>query len=165
MAIIVDKTTIPGITLITDNVTGGITTAVNYTTELSNIATALGTLATNSTTISTTLTALETSVATLVTNSTSIRTTLSSINTTLASMETNLSTLSSNSTTMTTNGSTTGIHIKSPYDDFTMVSIYKLLIEQGKALDTTTAVSQSEQTAALATIANYVTHIKTLGSF
>ena len=163
MALTLNTNTISGTTIVTDSVTGGI--VIDVSPLLSRIAIALETIATNSTTISNTLSTLETNVATLATNSTTISGTLTDVDSKISTIATNSTLMEDHQHRLRTLGDTTGVHIKSPYDDFTMVSIYRLLVEQGKAADLTEAVSQADQTAALAAISSYVERIQSLSNF
>lgn len=48
-----------------------------------------------------------------------------------------------------------GIHVIGPYDWFSMITVYKLLVEQGKMLDTQDNVSAAEQAQSNALIDGY----------
>ena len=117
--------------------TAGTTTiadaAVDYSTVYATIATALSTIATNSTSI-------KDSLATIATQTT----TVASQTTTVASQTT---TLASNSTTITGLATGNGIHIVGAYDVFGLVSIYRMMIEQAKILESTGDAPTSEKVA------------------
>ena len=57
-------------------------------------------------------------------------------------------------------GEGSGIRMIGPYEIFGMISLYRLMIEQAKALDTTDKVSASTQAAALAEVARVSNLIK-----
>jgi len=59
----------------------------------------------------------------------------------------------------------TGVHTVSPYDNFSLISIYKILVEQGKILDQTGNVDTVTQDAAISAISDYVNKFKLFREF
>lgn len=54
-----------------------------------------------------------------------------------------------------------GFRIKSPYEIFSMVAIYKLFIEEGKIFDFEKIITEQEKSAALAEVIQYMQKINT----
>ena len=108
---------------------------IDYSSYYTSIATALGTIASNSTDI-------KNSLATIATQTTII----ASRNTTIASALTNIE---SHQNKLRQLGEGPGIHIIGAYESFGMVTLYRLLIEQAKILDSAEAASESQVTAAI----------------
>jgi hypothetical protein len=92
------------------------------------IATSLGTIATNSTTMATNSTTMATNITTIATKLTAIETYQKK---------------------MKELGEGPGIRVVGPYEVFGMISIYRLLIEQAKILDSAESASASQIQAAL----------------
>jgi hypothetical protein len=139
--------TSPGTTTIED-------AGVDYSGTYTTIATALGTIATNSTSIKDNIALIKDSLATIATQTT----TLATQTTTVASQTT---TLASNSTTITGLATGNGIHIIGAYDGFGLVTLYKLLVEQAKILDTSGGAASPEQIqASLNEITRVVSQIR-----
>lgn len=82
------------------------------------------------------------SLETLATNSISIAASVASV--------------ASNFTTITNLSTGTGIHTVKAHDWLGVAALYRLFVEQGKILDTSTYVSTSTQTVALAELETYV---------
>ena len=108
---------------------------IDYSSYYTSIATALGTIASNSTDI-------KNSLATIATQTTII----ASRNTTIASALTNIE---SHQNKLRQLGEGPGIHIIGAYESFGMVTLYRLLIEQAKILDSAETASESQVTAAI----------------
>ncbi len=102
--------------IIRDVRSGSIT--VDYTAFVERAVTALETIASNSTSIKNSLNTIENSVNSGSTNLLSVLSDIQSYQQRLKEL-----------------GETTGIRIKSPYETFGMISIYKLLVEEGKILE------------------------------
>jgi hypothetical protein len=73
-----------------------------------------------------------------------------------------ITSIANNIATITSLGSGKGIHTIGPYDWAGLAAIYKLMIEQGKALDTTLNANASVQASALAAFSTYLTKIENL---
>ena len=138
MSVTLTTQTIDGKSVVvgTDDATGDVSVAVDYSTLLNGIATSLETLSTNSTTIK---------------NSTD------SIASDLGSTEQHIHDIRDL-------GSETGsgIRVVSPYDQFSMIALYRYLILQGKLLDTSKYVSPAEQAQAAAKVPDLIQDIKNL---
>ena len=120
----------------------GVSIAIDYTTYYDRIATALETMATQTTTIAT--------------QTTTIATRLTAISTDIDTIASNSTTIKDKQTAMETYqkklkelGEGVGIRVIGPYEVFGMISIYRLLIEQAKILDTTESASASQIQAAI----------------
>jgi hypothetical protein len=120
----------------------GVSIAIDYTTYYDRIATALETMATQTTTIAT--------------QTTTIATRLTAISTDIDTIASNSTTIKDKQTAMETYqkklkelGEGSGIRVIGPYEVFGMISIYRLLIEQAKILDTTESASASQIQAAI----------------
>ena len=134
----------------------GVSIAIDYTTYYDRIATALETMATQTTTIATQtttiatrLTAISTDIDTIASNSTTIKdkqTTIAEKQTTIAEKQTAMETYQKKLKEL---GEGVGIRVIGPYEVFGMISIYRLLIEQAKILDTTESASASQIQAAI----------------
>ena len=127
----------------------GVSIAIDYTTYYDRIATALETIATQTTTIATQTT-------TIATQTTTIATRLTAISTDIDTIASNSTTIKDKQTAMETYqkklkelGEGVGIRVIGPYEVFGMISIYRLLIEQAKILDTTESASASQIQAAI----------------
>ena len=127
----------------------GVSIAIDYTTYYDRIATALETMATQTTTIATQtttiatrLTAIATDIDTIASNSTTIK----DKQTTIAEKQTAMETYQKKLKEL---GEGVGIRVIGPYEVFGMISIYRLLIEQAKILDTTESASASQIQAAI----------------
>ena len=127
----------------------GVSIAIDYTTYYDRIATALETMATQTTTIATQTT-------TIATQTTTIATRLTAISTDIDTIASNSTTIKDKQTAMETYqkklkelGEGVGIRVIGPYEVFGMISIYRLLIEQAKILDTTESASASQIQAAI----------------
>ena len=127
----------------------GVSIAIDYTTYYDRIATALETMATQTTTIATQTT-------TIATQTTTIATRLTAISTDIDTIASNSTTIKDKQTAMETYqkklkelGEGSGIRVIGPYEVFGMISIYRLLIEQAKILDTTESASASQIQAAI----------------
>lgn len=144
----------------------GVSVDIDYTTFYDRIATAVETMATNST-------AIKTAVETMATNSTTLATNSTTMATNSTTMATNSTTIAANTTAIAALhleiknilelirsyqevikglavGS--GIHVISPYETFSISTLWKLLILEGKILEeynTDKLVSASEQQRAL----------------
>ncbi len=115
------------------------TTAMEIT--LVAIAASLATMATNSTTMANNSTTIATNTTTIANNSTTIATnstTIAEKQTIIAEKQTAMETYQKRLKEL---GEGTGIHVLGPYEWFGLISIYKLMIEQGKVLDDTDNVS------------------------
>ena len=110
------------------------------------IATSLGTMATNSTTMATNSTTMATNSTTMATNITTIASKLTAIET----YQKKLKEL----------GEGSGIRVIGPYEVFGMISIYRLLIEQAKILDSAETASASQIQAALSEVTRLSERIK-----
>jgi len=108
----------------------GVAIAIDYTTYYERIATALENISTQTTTIATRLTAISTDIDTIASNSTTIK----DKQTAMETYQKKLKEL----------GEGSGIRVIGPYEVFGMISIYRLLIEQAKILDTTESASDSQ---------------------
>jgi len=108
----------------------GVAIAIDYTTYYDRIATALENISTQTTTIATRLTAISTDIDTIASNSTTIK----DKQTAMETYQKKLKEL----------GEGSGIRVIGPYEVFGMISIYRLLIEQAKILDTTESASDSQ---------------------
>ena len=141
----------------------GVSIAIDYTTYYDRIATALETMATQTTTIATQTTTIATQTTTIATRLTAIATdidTIASNSTTIKDKQTTIAekqtTIAEKQTAMETYqkklkelGEGVGIRVIGPYEVFGMISIYRLLIEQAKILDTTESASASQIQAAI----------------
>ena len=103
------------------------------------IATSLDTMATNSTTMATNSTTMATNITTIATKLTAIET---------------------YQKTMKELGEGPGIRVIGPYEVFSMISIYRLLIEQAKILDSAESASASQIQAALTEVTRLSERIK-----
>jgi hypothetical protein len=122
----------------------GVAIAIDYTTYYDRIATALENISTQTTTIATRLTAISTDIDTIASNSTTIKdkqTTIAEKQTTIAEKQTAMETYQKKLKEL---GEGSGIRVIGPYEVFGMISIYRLLIEQAKILDTTESASDSQ---------------------
>jgi hypothetical protein len=108
----------------------GVAIAIDYTTYYDRIATALENISTQTTTIATRLTAISTDIDTIASNSTTIK----DKQTAMETYQKKLKEL----------GEGSGIRVIGPYEEFGKISIYRLLIEQAKILDTTESASDSQ---------------------
>ena len=111
----------------------GVSIAIDYTTYYDRIATALETMATHTTTIAT--------------QTTTIATTITSIE--------------SHQNKLRQLGEGPGIHIIGAYDVFGMITLYRLLIEQAKILDSAESASESQITAAITEATRLAQQIRT----
>ena len=103
------------------------------------IATSLGTMATNSTTMATNSTTMATNITTIASKLTAIETYQKK---------------------MKELGEGPGIHFIGPYEVFSMISIYRVLIEQAKILDSAESASASQIQAALSEVTRLSERIK-----
>lgn len=103
------------------------------------IATSLDTMATNSTTMATNSTTMATNITTIATKLTAIETYQKK---------------------MKELGEGPGIRVIGPYEVFSMISIYRLLIEQAKILDSAESASASQIQAALTEVTRLSERIK-----
>jgi hypothetical protein len=103
------------------------------------IATSLGTMATNSTTMAANSTTMATNITTIATKLTAIETYQKK---------------------MKELGEGPGIRVVGPYEVFSMISIYRLLIEQAKILDSAESASASQIQAALSEVTRLSERIK-----
>ena len=117
----------------------GVSIAIDYTTYYDRIATALETMATNSTTMATNSTTMATNITTIASKLTAIET-----------YQKKLKEL----------GEGSGIRVIGPYEVFGMISIYRLLIEQAKILDSAETASASQIQAALSEVTRLSERIK-----
>ena len=117
----------------------GVSIAIDYTTYYDRIATALETMATNSTTMATNSTTMATNITTIASKLTAIET-----------YQKKLKEL----------GEGSGIRVIGPYEVFGMISIYRLLIEQAKILDSAESASASQIQAALSEVTRLSERIK-----
>ena len=120
----------------------GVAIAIDYTTYYARIATALETIATQATTI-----AAQTTIVAAQTTTIAAQTTIVAAQTTIvASKQTAMETYQKKLKEL---GEGSGIRVIGPYEVFGMISIYRLLIEQAKILDTTESASASQIQAAI----------------
>ena len=131
----------------------GVSIAIDYTTYYDRIATALETMATQTTTIAT--------------QTTTIATRLTAISTDIDTIASNSTTIKDKQTAMETYqkklkelGEGVGIRVIGPYEVFGMISIYRLLIEQAKILDSAETASASQIQAALSEVTRLSERIK-----
>jgi hypothetical protein len=108
---------------------------IDYSSYYTSIATALGTIASNSTDI-------KNSLATIATQTTIVASQTTTIAGALTSIE-------SHQNKLRQLGEGPGIHIIGAYESFGMVTLYRLLIEQAKILDSAEAASASQIQAAI----------------
>lgn len=80
----------------------------------------------------------------------------------LATIATKLTSIESHQATMKTLAEGKGIHIISPYEWLNYSTLYRLLVEQGQALNATETVSAAEQTKALGVLKTYLEKISNL---
>ena len=113
----------------------GVAIAIDYTTYYARIATALETIATQATTI-----AAQTTIVAAQTTIVAAQTTI------VASKQTAMETYQKKLKEL---GEGSGIRVIGPYEVFGMISVYRLLIEQAKILDTTESASASQIQAAI----------------
>jgi len=166
MALTVNTTLISGTRIITDDVSGSV--AVDYTTQLSaltsaltSISTALNDINTAANVGNTTLNTISNNIAALAAASASPETIeeIKRIADALEELKAVQAEVEQHQKAIKTLAEGSGIHTLGPFDLFQMVSVYKLLVEQGKASDVTDAVASEEQTAALANTIEYINKI------
>ena len=121
--------------------TGGIAIAYDYSDFYERIATALETIATTST---------------------QIASSLQSIAGTLSSVDVTLTAIADDVRIITTQSTGTGIHTVGAHDWMGYMALYRLFIEEGKILDTSTYVSTSSTAEALTAVEEYVQKINDL---
>jgi hypothetical protein len=127
----------------------GVAIAIDYTTYYDRIATALENISTQTTTIATQVTTIAAQTTTIATQATTIAaqtTIVATQTTTVASKQTAMETYQKKLKEL---GEGSGIRVIGPYEVFGMISIYRLLIEQAKILDTTESASASQIQAAI----------------
>ena len=102
------------------------------------------------------LNTINTNIGTITTNTGTIATNIDTMSTNIATqtvaitgLKIDLDILAANSTIMKNLAQGTGIRIIGPYEVFGMISVYRLLIEQAKILDTTESASASQIQAAI----------------
>lgn len=169
MALQINTSLIAGTTVVYDDTLGGV--AIDYTSQLESIANSLVTLTGNSTpadpvdltALTTTLQGIAESLSSIVSSSNleplvGHIATIATETTTIAEKQTAIETYQKKVKELAEGA---GIHILSPYEMFQMVTIYRLLVEQGKILDTSGDVSDAEKTAAIAKVAEYLTRVDT----
>ena len=125
----------------------GVSIAIDYTTYYDRIATALETIATNSTTVATNSTTVATNSTTMATNSTTMATNSTTMATNTTTIASKLPAIETYQKKMKELGEGPGIHFIGPYEVFGLVSIYRMMIEQAKILESTGDAPTSEQVA------------------
>ena len=118
------------------------TPTYNYGSVYGNISTYLNQVREELADINVDTTASAASLGIMATNSTTMATNIATIATKLTAIETYQK-------KMKELGEGPGIHVIGPYEVFSMISIYKLLIEQAKILDSAESASASQIQAAL----------------
>jgi hypothetical protein len=119
---------------------------IDYSSYYTSIVTALQTIASNSTDIKNSLATIATQTTTLATQTTTLATTTGLIE--------------GHQSRLRGLGEGDGIHIVGAYDAFGMVTLYRLLIEQAKILDTTAAASPEQIEASIAEVERVVALIR-----
>lgn len=135
--------------------TDDISVAIDYTEYYERIATALETIATNSATIASSISSIETDIDIMTDNSTTIK----DKQTTIADKQTAMETYQKKLKEL---GEDRGIHVVGPYEWLGLLSIYRLLIEQGKILDETENVDQTKVAESLQAVTQYLNKINGL---
>lgn len=134
----------------------------DYTSSITNITNELNDIDTDTTSIAAQILLVASSLATIASNSTNIKNSLASIENSLTGGSTTvisvLSAMEEHSRKMKELGDTTGIKIRSPFEAFGMVSIYKLLVEEAAVLQLE-KVPDAKKDEALKTIKYYIDRI------
>lgn len=137
-------------------------TVPDYSGAITNITSELNDIDTDTTSMAAQILLIAASLATMASNSTSIKNSLTTIENSVNSGSTNLLSVLSDiqgyQQRLKDLGETTGIRIRSPYETFGMVSIYKLLIEEGKILELD-KVSDAKRDEAYRTLQYYFDQI------
>jgi hypothetical protein len=142
----------------------------NISTYLNQIKTELSQIDTDTTASTATLALIAVSLSTLAANSTTMATnttTIAANTTTIAEKQTTIAekqtTIAEKQTAMETYqkklkelGEGRGIHVIGPYEWMSLLSIYRLFVEQGKILDAQENASPADQAAALQKLKSYV---------
>ena len=129
--------------------------AYDYSPYYERIATSLETIATQVTALTTQTTIIATQSVTLASQTTIIATNTTAISNTLSDIE-------GHQQKVRELAEGTGIRMIGPYDVFGMVSIYRLLIEKAKILETDgTTATLAQKEASLAEVSRLVSLIKT----
>jgi len=163
MAIRTEKITIYGedsspyeINVIVDDALGGL--AIDYTQSINDLNLHLDRIAT----------ALEPSDSSILadnlsnsTNTVDLTEIIEQVTRVADSLETtdNSPNIADNISTIRKLGESTGIRTDSPYEYLTLISIYKLLIEENKLFDTTRSISETEKDQIKQKLAEYVDRI------
>jgi hypothetical protein len=120
---------------------------IDYSSYYTSIVSALQTIANNSTDIKNSLATIATQTTTLATQTTTLTTTMGEIE--------------GHQQKLRELGQGDGIHIVGAYDAFGMVTLYRLLIEQAKILDTAEAASPEQIAASIDEVERVVGLIRT----
>jgi hypothetical protein len=125
------------------------TPTYNYGSVYGNISTYLNQVREELADINVDTTASAASLGIMATNSTTMATNSTTMATNIATIATKLTAIETYQKKMKELGEGPGIHVIGPYEVFSMISIYKLLIEQAKILDSAESASASQIQAAL----------------
>ena len=125
----------------------------NISTYLNQVREELADINVDTTASAARLLLIATSLGTMATNSTTMATNITTIASKLTAIETYQK-------KMKELGEGPGIHFIGPYEVFSMISIYRLLIEQAKILDSTESASASQIQAALSEVTRLSERIK-----
>ena len=125
----------------------------NISTYLNQVREELADINVDTTASAARLLLIATSLGTMATNSTTMATNITTIATKLTAIETYQK-------KMKELGEGPGIHVIGPYEVFSMISIYRLLIEQAKILDSAESASASQIQAALSEVTRLSERIK-----
>jgi hypothetical protein len=124
--------------------TGGTNGTINipdYTSELGRIATALETIATQSTTIAAQTTTIATQTTTLASRLTDIE---------------------AHQQKLRELGEGPGIHVISPYEWFSLITTYRLLIDQGKIFEDPSTLTPEQLQSAKNAVNSFINRIREL---
>jgi hypothetical protein len=125
------------------------TPTYDYGSVYGNISTYLNQVREELADINVDTTASAASLGIMATNSTTMATNSTTMATNIATIATKLTAIETYQKKMKELGEGPGIHVIGPYEVFSMISIYRLLIEQAKILDSAESASASQIQAAL----------------
>ena len=125
------------------------TPTYDYGSVYGNISTYLNQVRQELADINVDTTASAASLGTMATNSTTIATNSTTMATNITTIATKLTAIETYQKKMKELGEGPGIRVVGPYEVFGMISIYRLLIEQAKILDSAESASASQIQAAL----------------
>lgn len=131
----------------------------DYTEYLSRLATALETIAENSTTDTTSLETVATKLGTISLDGANIKVDIGDIDASLATVASKMTEIEKYQKKLKELGEGPGIHMIGPYEWFNLISIYRLLLEQGKILDDSENASPERIKDALAKVSTYISKI------